>query len=102
MHWPLVKSTLGDRISGGVSDDAVPGKQPIMHKVLSAGAFIQKPHLVWNCDETGISMEHTHERVVARQGTINIPGRTSNSLEIDLCTQAVWLYMYMGTYPNYI
>ena len=42
--------------------------------------FSERPNLVWNADETGISFSHTPSRVVARAGC-SIPGRVANSRE---------------------
>ena len=47
--------------------------------------LVSSPHLIWNCDETGISMEHNPTAVVARRGTRNVPGRTSNSRHNITC-----------------
>ena len=54
--------------------------------------LVSSPHLIWNCDETGISMEYSPTAVVARRGTRNVPGRTSNSrqnITMMACINAV-------------
>jgi len=39
----------------------------------------EKPHLLWNCDETGQSFEHSPVRVIAEKSSRNVLGRTSNT-----------------------
>lgn len=39
----------------------------------------EKPHLIWNCDETGCSFEHEQIRVIAEKFDRNILARTSNN-----------------------
>ncbi|MEW8544909.1 MAG: helix-turn-helix domain-containing protein [Candidatus Thiodiazotropha sp.] len=39
------------------------------------------PTSIWNMDETGINLEHQPTRVLARQGTKTVPGRTGNTRE---------------------
>ena len=52
-----------------------------LNKILKDNGLEGRPHLIWNCDETGVCLEHTPVKVVARQGTRNVPGRTGNSRE---------------------
>lgn len=50
-----------------------------------------KPHLIWNCDETGKQLTHEPVRVMARKGDRNIVGRTSNdrtNITIMVCVNA--------------
>ena len=41
----------------------------------------ERPQVIWNMDETGLSMEHSPQSVIARRGVNTVPGRVSCSRE---------------------
>lgn len=50
-----------------------------------------KPSSIWNCDETGKQLSHEPIRVLAKKGTKNVVGRTSNdrtNITIMACANA--------------
>lgn len=47
-------------------------------KIMHDLNLTEKPKQIWNMDETGKQFEHNPVRVVARKGSKNLPGRTSN------------------------
>ncbi|XP_050392731.1 uncharacterized protein LOC126811204 [Patella vulgata] len=50
-------------------------------KIISDIDLKEHPGRIWNCDETGMSYEHDPVKVIARKGTKNLPGRTTNNRE---------------------
>jgi hypothetical protein len=56
----------------------------------------EKPHCVWNCDETGRNFEHSPVRVIADKKERNVVGKTSNSrsnVTIMACVNVVGVAM---------
>jgi hypothetical protein len=49
--------------------------------LLAENNLTDKPHLIWNADETSVPFTHAPAKVVARTGTKRVPGRVSNSRE---------------------
>jgi hypothetical protein len=52
---------------------------------------IQNPSHIWNMDETGMSLEHTPQAVVAMRGARHIPGRVStyrDNVTVVACVNA--------------
>ena len=47
--------------------------------LLEDNELIDKPHLIWNADETSVPFTHAPTKVVARSGSRRVPGRVSNS-----------------------
>lgn len=50
-------------------------------EILERLKLTNKPHLLWNMDESGSSMEHNPTLVCARKGARQVPGRTANTRE---------------------
>ena len=50
-------------------------------KVVTSLGLLNKPHCIWNADETGVILTHKPTSVVARKGARGVPGRTANSRE---------------------
>ncbi|XP_069110174.1 tigger transposable element-derived protein 6-like [Argopecten irradians] len=52
-----------------------------LNKVVTGLNLQNKPHLVWNADETGKQFEHSPSNVCTKKGTRTLQSRTSNSRE---------------------
>lgn len=53
--------------------------------------LLDKPDLIWNCDETSKNFEHDPIKIVASKGVRNVCGRTSNkstNITIMACVNA--------------
>lgn len=59
--------------------------------LLTSNNLINKPKQIWNLDETGISLEHTPQNVIAKKGAHQIPGRVScakENISVSACVNA--------------
>ena len=59
--------------------------------IMNTLGLFDKPQFIWNCDETGKQLEHTPVQVVAKKGSRNVVGRTSNdrsNITIMACANA--------------
>ncbi|XP_041363761.1 uncharacterized protein LOC121379282 [Gigantopelta aegis] len=52
-----------------------------LEEVLERNGLQNKPHQIWNQDESGISLDHKPGRVLARKGIRNLQARTSGNKE---------------------
>lgn len=52
-----------------------------LDKLLKENGIMEKPHLIWNADETGIQFCHRPVKVCARVGSRSVPGRVGTSCD---------------------
>lgn len=48
-------------------------------RILQATGLLEKPHCLWNCDETGIQFQHKPQKVIAAKGTRAVSARTASN-----------------------
>lgn len=52
-----------------------------LKSVLDANNLLEKPHSIWNMDETGVQLDHKPGKIIAAKGTKYLHSRTSGNRE---------------------
>ncbi|MES9879448.1 MAG: helix-turn-helix domain-containing protein [Sedimenticola sp.] len=79
-RWPTIHLAKPEKLSivraKATSEEVLRKYYTELDKVLTENGLKQKPERIWNVDETGMSMEHSPQKVICSKGTIP-PGVTS-------------------------
>ena len=95
-RWPKVSLRKGDAFSQARAEmsnrDTFIAYFELLHQTLTKHKLLDRPAQIYNCDESGIPLEHNLPKIVAQRGTKKVRQRSSgNKAQVSIlaCANAI-------------